>query len=298
MKRHMLFASVISLLACSPASAEPTPETAPSGCASCATPVHLAQLGPVRGRPMQASEAVSLPVTGPKQGEGGAPAICCDPAMYIPINQFMSMFHDDPATGNITSNYGFTFHPTPAFVTSVNNTAFIANTLLGLPFSHFIIRAEMRTDDVAHTAFVPGTLPATFSGFGRVVQGWNQNFYVEDSPLGYVMASNANPFTLALNSPTDMVRDGRRYIVKFTYWVAYTDPRTGQWVARQVICNNVPDRYIGISKDTVGMKIGAGAPNGPIIMAEDSNGAPSGSMKFGQPVPLRSEEIEMLKKRR
>lgn len=260
-------------------------------CVTCASSAKLAQLDPVRGRPMQASDPVAMPHN-PVPQENGAPSICCDPAMFVPISQFMGMFKDDPLNGLISANFGIIFNPTPAFKNAVNNTAFVANTLLGLPFSHFIIRAEMRTDDQPHTAFVPGTLASTFGG--RIVRGWNQNFYVEDSPLSSVMAANANPFTQMLNAPSDMVRDGRRYIVKFTYWVAYTD-RTGNWVARQVICNNVPDRYIGISKDTVGAKIGAGA-NGPTISTgEDAPGG--GRMTFGNPVPLRPEEIQMLRQK-
>ena len=153
----------------------------------------------------------------------------------------------------------------------------------------------MRTDDQSHQAF-SGSLAATWNGFSRVVRGWNQNFYVEDSPLNFVMAANQNPFTLALNSPGDMVRDGRRYIVKFTYWVAYFDNRR-EWVARQVICNNVPDRYIGINKDTVGFKSASGSSGSTIVVFEDApSTAPGSGMSFGKPVPLRPEEIQMLQK--
>lgn len=295
MIKASLLASALSLLVFSPVMAETAPASALASCAACAAPADVAQQDEPR-RPRQASEAFAMPRGGPIKGEHGSPSICCDPAMFIPVAQFQSMFKDDPSAGNIASNFGFTFNPTPAFVSSVNNTAFIANTLLGLPFSHFIIRAETRTDDQPHGSFVPGTLDATWNSFGRVVRGWNQNFYVEDSNLGYVMAANTNPFTVALNAPSDMVRDGRRYIVKFTYWVAYTDPRTHEWVARQVVCNNVPNRYIGISKDTVGMKIGAGNSNGPVIIAEDVVADPQGStMSFGKPVPLRPEEVQMLR---
>ena len=295
MMKSLLLASAISLLVSSPVMAETATAPALASCAACAAPADPALQDEPR-RPRQVAEAVAMPSRGPIKGGDGGPSICCDPAMFIPVAQFQSMFKDDPTGGNVTSNFGFTFSPTPAFTSSVNNTAFIANTLLGLPFSHFIIRAEMRTDDQPHGSFVPGTLDTTWNTFGRVVRGWNQNFYVEDSNLGYVMAANANPFTAALNAPTDMVRDGRRYIVKFTYWVAYMDPRTREWVARQVVCNNVPNRYIGISKDTVGMKVGAGNSTGPVIMAEDVAPAQQAStMSFGKPVPLRPEEVQMLR---
>jgi hypothetical protein len=200
----------------------------------------------------------------------------------------------DPA-GNLASNYGIKFDPNsnPAFKNAVNNSAFIANVMLGLPYSHFIIRAQMRTDNVANQAWPSLGKAHLYENVWNAGNNhqWNHNLYVEDSSFPNLLGSASQPFPRPNMAPGHMKADGTRYVIKLTYWVAYTDPASGQWVARQIICTNVPSIYVGANINTANMKM---APGFKPKLEVELGKAGASADSLGEVVKLSPQEVRDL----
>jgi hypothetical protein len=221
------------------------------------------------------------------------------------------MFSFDGPTG-FTSNYGWKFTPNAAFSNAMNNTAFIVNVMAGLPYSHFIMLGDMRTDNNAafgnsepwSDALLPTywnrltSTPTAFNVTLPTTMAWPQILGVWDSPIGNANPGNWNssdPYLHSIVQPNHMRRDGTRYIMKVTFWIAYFEPGTDRWVRKQVICNNVPDRYIGTRINASGMRVGGGSgPVGEFTVGDETASANAANMSFGPTVPMSPAEVSAM----
>jgi hypothetical protein len=270
------------------------------GCSSCGVvePVKMAQVqmqAPGRAAPRGDWEQ------GPKPS-----SLCCDPKLNT--MKFGDMFKYDPTVYPVSgSKYGLKFYPTPAFKAAIDNTAFMANVLLGLPYSHFIVRANMRTDNTPNQSWpLLGSTPSASVYYNSLNLpshnlGGLQNLYVEDSPLGQ-MAFVHTPYAFPFGAPTHMRADGTRYAIQFTYWVAYwqgDDPVHGQWVAVPVNCANLLPQYLGVNPSSSVAKVAGGqGDNSGIISESAPPSANAPTMTFGKPVVLSAEEAKQLNLRK
>jgi hypothetical protein len=305
MLKSLLLASALTLAFSGAAMAGDASSAGAAGCSSCALPTSNA-IAPVKMAQVQQAQIAgrTAAVKGDWEQNPKESRICCDP--QINTMKIGVMFNYDPNVVPVSgSKYGLKFNPTPAFKAAIDNTAFMANVLLGLPYSHFIVRANMRTDNGPNQSWpLLGSTPSASLYYGGLNSshdlGGMQNLYVEDSPLGQ-MAFVHTPYAFPFGTPTHMRADGTRYAVKFTYWVAYWhgDPRTGQWVAVPVNCANLLPQYLGVNpSSSVAKVIGGQQGTGGIISdsAPSTENAPS--MTFGTPVVLSADEVKQLNLRK
>jgi hypothetical protein len=266
-----------------------------AGCSGCGDvqPVRLAQRGPISAGPV-----VAVPPRDWNHEMPRNPVSCCDPVLAsfanpAMINQIFK--YDLDPSGNLASNYGIIFQPNAAFKNAVNNSAFIANVMMGLPYSHFIIRTQMRTDNLPNQAWPTAGKAHLYENMWNSGNNLlaNHNLYVEDSPPALLGSPPAQPHNRPSMAPAHMKANGVRYVAKLTYWVAYTDPATGQWMARQITCSNVPSIYVGANINTAMNKIGAGGGTTPQLEVEIGKpGANQNSLSA--PVQLTPDEVKAM----
>lgn len=221
---------------------------------------------------------------------------CCDPALAT--MDLRTMFSLDLLPGgNLTSNYGVNFTPTAAYQTALDNTAFMAAVMGGIStapgsMNWLAVEVEMRTDNVAGNTVWP--IPYA-PNWGTPVAGiWGNS-----SILAYnqVPANTAtgwqSPHTVAWTnslSPTHMRPDGRRYQMRFTYWLYSFKNKVMS--KRPVICSNVREQYIGVRVNQA-----AGAPKPPVLdmtTAAAPISGPNSSKSLGAEVFLTPAQVSAL----
>jgi hypothetical protein len=304
MLKSLLLASALTLAFSGTAIASDAPQPGAAGCTSCALPTSNAS-APVKMAQVQMQAPGRAAPRGDWEQDPKGGRICCDP--QINTMKIGTMFNYDPNVIPVSgSKYGLKFNPTPAFKAAIDNTAFMANVLLGLPYSHFIVRANMRTDNTPNQSWpLLGTTPSASAYYNSLNLpshnlGGLQNLYVEDSPLGQ-MAFVHTPYAFPFGAPTHMRADGTRYAVQFTYWVAYLrrTPAGEQWVAVPVDCANLLPQYLGVNPNSsVAKVIGGQQGTGGMISDSSPSTTNAPSMTFGQPVVLSSEEVKQLNLRK
>ncbi|APG62008.1 hypothetical protein LPB140_03340 [Sphingorhabdus lutea] len=163
MKINLLLATALSLYFVSPAMAQNAPSDIASACASCVSSVNLAQLGPVRGRPAQAGEAVAIPRGDLLvEGEGN---VCCPP---ITSGKWAQYFVPQQSPGkNLTLTYGYDFVASPALDAQMN--AYAPFAALWTPVSHVANSVALVAEVRAWSSSTPPT-------------NWNQSGYTDVYP--------------------------------------------------------------------------------------------------------------------
>ncbi len=157
MLKKLLLASALTMAFSGTAMADDAPLAGAPGCTSCAlptsnanAPVKLAQLGPVRGNPVQAVNAIPVP-----RGDQSTITLCCPP-IAGQKEKFPPMFRLQQSAGkNVTQTYGVTFMPTAELDTQLKAyTPFVGLHTGSLYGNSVHLRAEMRQLDEAPTVDV------------------------------------------------------------------------------------------------------------------------------------------------
>lgn len=176
--------------------------------------------------------------------------VCCDPALAT--MSMSAMFSEDLApAGSLTSNYGLLFNPTAAFNTALDNTAFMAAVMGGIPtvpgtMAWLVVEAEMRTTNLPNATWPIVNSPTYGSPiagqFGNIL-AWNQ---VPPNTVTPSLDPHNRAWVNAL-LPAQMRTDGTIYQVRLTYWMYRFI--NGRWYRRPVVCSNARDRYVTIQKN-------------------------------------------------
>jgi hypothetical protein len=285
-------------------------------CANCSSAnLQVAQLVPrPGGLPTQAVQAIIPRDQLLQEGNRGL-STCCDPKLAG--FKIKSMFAEDMILGQpFGAAYGVTWNPSGniPFLEAMENTAFIANVMAGVSYSHFILEAELRTKNVKGQP-LPATAAATmaeWAGGTTMTPGWPTFIGVWDSP--WLPSSDPNfnlnwnhfnPFnrtTVATSGPAHPTgtvaphfrADGTLYSVRFSYAMAYFV--NGIWTRRAVYCNNARPQYWVFQKgDTSASKLAGGASGGLQSVTFDADPISEGrGVTLGAPVPMRPDEIARL----
>jgi hypothetical protein len=252
-------------------------------CSSCAN-----------AAPIMASIQGATRTTGDGQEQAQPVRSCCDPVLAS-IN-LKTLFSQDLAPGgNLTSNYGLNFNPTPAFNTAFDNTAFMVAVMAGVnPYgpNWLVMTEEMKTDNVPGNTVWPSPISNGWTGASLAPNpgwlAWNQ------TPPSTATGSNSPHNYAAVNPSGHMRPDGTVYVMKVSFWL-YSYVQGQGWIKRPVYCNNVPDRFVGIRLNTASMKLAPGSKPALDMVSQDANqGTANAKVQVGAASKLTPAEIDAL----
>lgn len=221
---------------------------------------------------------------------------CCDP--ILTTTDMLTQFQEELALGgNLTSTFGLKFNPTPAFQTAMDNSAFMAAIMAGLPLtpgqSFLVLEAEMRTDNI------PGntTWPIVYDpNFGPVVPtasgSWSILAFNDVSYTSVTGVQTPAPYSQSHLSPNHMKKDGTRYQFYMTYWLYTFDWAAMKYTKRQVICNDVEGIYMGI-RDNRSTSRGSKSSIEKTISLRMASGRDT-KMSLGRAIQLTPEQVAKL----
>ena len=266
MLKSLLMASALTMAFSGAAMAEDAPSVGSAGCTSCAlptssagAPVKMAQLGPVRGNPIQVGEAIPVP-----RGDQGGFNLCCPPIAGQKA-KFPPMFRLQQSAGkNVTQTYGVTFMPSAELDTQLKAfTPFVGiNVPSGLYGNSVHLRAEMRQLDEAPTVDVVSTDFADTAGdtvtYAHSLRAWWIPTTGSLAPSGIWNGPHAGPPAYNWENqfednrpsmaPNHMI-PGKWYMVKLTWQVAMKNTPHGtendrSWIVKDLNCTNMKPIYV------------------------------------------------------
>lgn len=301
--KTLMLAGAVSLFSFAPVQAGIPASVDVQGCTSCgiSEPVKLGQR----------SAAMAQEAQGPgwQQGDTRPLQTCCDPNL---ATMSWGAFTDDLDATNPSffNRYGVKFAPSLAFHTAMQNTRSIVHIMLNNPaFSAIIMQGEMKTDNVpadspslggtntaedAHNGTGASYGVAPHTGTTAIQTSWMSAWWgtaaFPTSP-GTPWATNAFQLSSWGTGP-HMRADNTIYTLKPSFFVYYRV--RDRWYVRQLLCNNLKDRFAGFQKGGNGFKIaGGGGSNGNGFV--EGKAIPNASnMRLGVAREVTPDEVKRL----
>ena len=271
MLKSLLMASALTLAFSGTAMADDVPSAGSAGCTSCAlpagnagAPVKMAQLGPVRGNPIQVGEAIPLP-----RGDPNVISMCCPPMLQ---GKSLGNFDRPPPPGGPSAPFGVTFIRDPGLDAAM--LAFAPFAAMYVPSGYVgnsvHLNAELHKLD--ETIWPRTTLPTStaFSqgAFVNVKQHGVRAWWLPNYPTTPLTPSGVWDGPLTPHPPSQnwehIFEDGyynspitpahmlpnKWYMMRLKFQMAMKlVNRPDSWEVRDINCTNMKPKYLRIKWD-------------------------------------------------